>query len=219
MPLFKAKQLETPGIYLGQWFHFKSNTSIEIQLKIKQAESTHTHTHTRSCMHTFTHRHTHTHTFNNDYHRFLYVWWELNSSAALFRVACTPKLCMLTQLKKIKSFEPFMCLDSIMLLRLSSAVCLCSLALVQITHCLNPPFCYVMTVLFKVACMHLLPNNTCRQSDHAAQSLPGLSSQLCKKVYIINVEREKSAVSENGSAEPASCLFSKKKKQQKNNVI
>lgn len=108
-----------------------------------------------------------------------------------------------------------MCLDSIMLLRLSSAVCLCSLALVQITHCLNPPFCYVMTVLFKVACMHLLPNNTCRQSDHAAQSLPGLSSQLCKKVYIINVEREKSAVSENGSAEPASCLFSKKKKQTK----
>ena len=140
----------------------------------------------------------------------------------LFRVAYTPKLCMLTQLKKNqKSFEPFMCLDWMMLLQLLSAVCLCSLALVQITHCLNPTFCYFMTVFFKVACVHLLPNNTCRQSDHAAQSLPDLSSQLCKKVYIINVEREKSAVSQNSSAEPAAffLLNLKKKKKRKKSFI
>ena len=128
--------------------------------------------------------------------------------------------CLCSLKNKIKSFEPFKCLDWIMLLQLSSAVCLCSLALVQITHCLNPPFCYFMTVLFKVACMHLLPNNTCRQSDHAAQSLPDLSSQLCKKVYIINVEREKSAVSQNSSAEPATffLLNSKKKKKRKSYI-
>ena len=71
-PLFKAKQLETPGIYLRQWFHLKSNTSIEIQLKIKQAESTHTHTHTNT--HAVAYTHARTHTFNNDYHCSLYVW-------------------------------------------------------------------------------------------------------------------------------------------------
>ena len=65
---------------------------------------------------------------------------------------------------------------------------------------------------------YLLPNNTCRQSDHAAQSLHDLSSQLCKKVYIINVQREKSAVSQNSSAEPAAffLLNLKKKKKRKN---